>query len=104
MWWAAIPREHWDFPEGKSPDLLPRWDERYGDRAQELVFIGQKMDEAGLRARLDACLLDEQLAKEDSKAWAQLANPFRSSSSGSRSEARTGDSSNSDHRCLTESP
>ena len=34
------------------------------------------MDEAALRSRLDACLLDERLASADSKAWEQLPNPF----------------------------
>ena len=49
---------------------------RFGDRAQQLVFIGQNMDEAAMRAGLDACLLDESLAAADSKAWAQRPNPF----------------------------
>lgn len=76
MWWAAVPRDHWGFPEGSCPDEQPNWHERFGDRAQQLVFIGQKMDEAALRARLDACLLDEKLASADSKTWAELQNPF----------------------------
>ena len=36
----------------------------------------QRMDEASMRARLDACLLDQQLAAADSKAWSKLPNPF----------------------------
>ncbi len=75
-WWAAIPREHWDHPDGERPDQSPRWDPRYGDREQQLVFIGQGLDEAEIRARLDACLLDAKLAAEDSAAWAALPNPF----------------------------
>ncbi|QTD49806.1 GTP-binding protein [Sulfidibacter corallicola] len=43
---------------------------------QQIVFIGQKVDEAVLRARLNACLLDDHLASADSRAWAQLQNPF----------------------------
>ena len=76
MWWAAVPREHWGHPEGERPDEKPDWDPRFGDRAQQLVFIGQKMDEAAMRARLDACLLDEKLAAGDSKEWEGLPNPF----------------------------
>jgi hypothetical protein len=41
-----------------------------------LVFIGQEMDEALMRSRLDACLLDDDLASVDSKAWSSLRNPF----------------------------
>ena len=73
---GAVPRERWAFPEGHRPDQRPEWHERYGDRAQQLVIIGQKIDEAAMRARLDACLLDPRLAEADSGAWAKLTNPF----------------------------
>ena len=76
MWWAAVPRQHWGHPEGQRPDQRPNWHPRFGDRAQEIVFIGQRMPEAAIRARLDACLLDERLAAADSDAWAALPNPF----------------------------
>ncbi|CAM2070070.1 zinc metallochaperone GTPase ZigA [Sulfidibacter corallicola] len=76
MWWAAMPREHWPHPKGQRPDEQPGWHPRFGDRVQQIVFIGQKVDEAVLRARLNACLLDDHLASADSRAWAQLQNPF----------------------------
>ncbi|NVB37016.1 GTP-binding protein [Pseudenhygromyxa sp. WMMC2535] len=76
MWWAAVPREHWPHPEGLRPDEQPGWHPRFGDRAQQLVFIGQGLDEATARARLDACLLDDALASADSRAWSKLPNPF----------------------------
>ena len=34
------------------------------------------MDEQAIRAKLDACLLDDATANEDSAAWAALVNPF----------------------------
>lgn len=76
MWWAAVPRKHWGHPEGERPDQKPGWHERFGDRSQQIVFIGQNMDEAELRRRLDACLLDVELALADSDSWAGLENPF----------------------------
>lgn len=76
IWWAAIPREHWGHPDGERPDQKPDWHPRFGDRVQELVFIGQDIDEAGLRAQLDACLLDARWASSDSQTWAKLPNPF----------------------------
>ena len=76
MWWAAVPRERWSFPEGRAPDQRPSWDPRFGDREQQLVFIGQDLNEAELRARLDGALLDESLLQEDSGKWASLPNPF----------------------------
>ncbi|MEM7448851.1 MAG: zinc metallochaperone GTPase ZigA [Myxococcota bacterium] len=76
MWWAAVPRQHWEHPPGERPDQQPDWHPRFGDRNQQLVFIGQQMDEASIRARLDACLLDKRLASANSAAWAELRNPF----------------------------
>ena len=76
MWWAAVPRRYWDQPEGQRPDQKPDWDPRFGDRTQQLVFIGQGIDEADIRRRLDACLLPPELALSDSEAWSDLPNPF----------------------------
>ena len=76
MWWAAVPRDRWGHPDGERPDQQPSWHPRFGDRAQQLVFIGLGMNEPELRRRLDACLLDEALAEGDSAAWTNRANPF----------------------------
>ncbi|MEM9692318.1 MAG: zinc metallochaperone GTPase ZigA [Myxococcota bacterium] len=76
MWWAAIPRERWDHPAGQRPDERPDWHPHFGDRGQQLVFIGQNLDEAAIRARLDACLLDEKAAASDPQSWVGLPNPF----------------------------
>ncbi|MEM9293476.1 MAG: zinc metallochaperone GTPase ZigA [Acidobacteriota bacterium] len=75
-WLAAVPREHWNFPAGESPDQRSHWHPLFGDRSQQLVFIGQKMDEEAMRARLDACLLDERITAGDQRAWAMFENPF----------------------------
>lgn len=73
MWLAAVPREQWD---DQRPDLEANWHPRYGDRIQQIVFIGQQMDEEAIRSGLDACLLNEELAKADTKEWEGLPNPF----------------------------
>ncbi|MEX1369228.1 MAG: GTP-binding protein, partial [Nannocystaceae bacterium] len=86
MWWAAVPRERWPFPEDQRPDRGPDWHPRFGDRVQQLVFIGQCMDEAEIRARLDACLLDDSFAAEDSEVWAARPNPFPPLQMGEASE------------------
>ena len=76
MWWAAIPRTDWGHPAGERPDQSPDWHQRYGDRKQELVFIGQQMDEARIRAGLDACLVDAAHVQVDSDSWPTTSNPF----------------------------
>ncbi|MEZ5938665.1 MAG: zinc metallochaperone GTPase ZigA [Hyphomonadaceae bacterium] len=57
-WWAAVPRSNWPQNETWRSMVVANWDADTGDRRQELVFIGADMDEAALRARLDACLTD----------------------------------------------
>ena len=75
-WWAAIPPSEWDQPDGQRPDQQPEWHPLYGDRAQQLVFIGQDMDEDLIRSRLDDCLLDDGVAAGGSEAWETMTNPF----------------------------
>lgn len=56
-WWASMPQEHWPEDEAWQQTLASHWDSVYGDRRQELVFIGAGMDEAHIRAALDQCLV-----------------------------------------------
>ncbi|AUV83694.1 cobalamin biosynthesis protein CobW [Salinigranum rubrum] len=52
------------------------WDDDWGDRRIELVFIGTGFDEESLRARLDDCLLDDEaFASFDPGTW-EGENPF----------------------------
>ncbi len=61
-WWASVPRERW--PKGSSVTnyMQEHWQEPWGDRRQELVFIGAGIDWPALRARLDDALVPEQIA------------------------------------------
>jgi G3E family GTPase len=56
-WWANMPREDWPESEAIESYMKQHWREPYGDRRQELVFIGADIDWERLKARLDACLL-----------------------------------------------
>ncbi len=75
MWWSAVPKERWpqtpEFAEMMKPYLDPVW----GDRRQEIVFIGtDPMNEAKISAELDACLI-----KADGftpEKWTNLPDPF----------------------------
>ena len=40
----------------QEPGLLRDWDEKYGDRMQKIVFIGQHLDKEQLAHDLDECL------------------------------------------------
>jgi G3E family GTPase len=75
-WWAAVPKSRWpDHPEWRER-LQRNWDKTWGDRRQELVFIGTALDEATIRAALDACLIDVPARGFDPKRYAALPDPF----------------------------
>jgi G3E family GTPase len=71
LWWAAVPRQDWPSHQQFHQHLQSRWDSAWGDRRQELVFIGVGMDETGVRAALDDCL-----ASADPRDWSALEDPF----------------------------
>ena len=77
FWWANVPKERWpDHPEWRQ-HIAKSWDAVYGDRRQEIVFIGTEMDEAEIRRRLDACLVgDADALAMQPAAWKKLADPF----------------------------
>ena len=75
-WWAEVPRERW--PEGADFEnvLKTYWDDDYGDRRQETVFIGlsAEMDQQAIREQLDACLVEDYLA--DPEQHRTVQDPF----------------------------
>ncbi len=58
QWYATMPREELERLLARQPRLKAEWDEKYGDRMQKLVFIGQNLDKEALRNELDGCLAE----------------------------------------------
>ena len=56
-WWASVPRERWPSHDSARAYIAQHWQEPWGDRRQEIVFIGSGINWPALKARLDACLL-----------------------------------------------
>lgn len=77
IWWAAVPRERWpEHPEWRD-SIAANWDSIFEDRRQEIVFIGSGMDEAAMRADLDACLVEAEAGEAfDAALWRDLPDPF----------------------------
>lgn len=75
-WWASIPKSQWPDDGRFEEFVLAHWDPSWGDRRQELVFIGIGMDQQRIRAELDACLLPVQAFTPTQ--WNGLDDPFPS--------------------------
>ncbi|WP_347023402.1 GTP-binding protein [Bacteroides eggerthii] len=56
LWYATAPEEDLIELMRQEPGLLRDWDEKYGDRMQKIVFIGQYMDKEQIIRDLDECL------------------------------------------------
>lgn len=55
-WYASMPSDELEEFKQQNPDAFRDWDDKYGDRLQKLVFIGQDMDREAIEKDLDACL------------------------------------------------
>ena len=71
-WWASVPAEQWPDNDSLRNYLKGHWQEPWGDRRQELVFIGADIDWPSLRSRLDAALMPDHSDGDT----ARLPDPF----------------------------
>ncbi|MBY6161569.1 GTP-binding protein [Mameliella alba] len=62
IWWATVPEDRRPAHASAQAYMQAHWQEPWGDRRQEIVFIGSGMDWAMLKARLDAALLPASVA------------------------------------------
>lgn len=75
-WWASLPHEEWPEEASALEEIERVSEEPYGDRRQELAFIGVQMDAARIRNELDRCLLDEIEMRLGQRGWESFADPF----------------------------
>lgn len=72
--WAAVPEAHWPEDRGQIDRV---WQEGNGDCRQEIVLIGQNMDQEAITKMLDHCLLTEAELATDEKNWhVDFPDPF----------------------------
>jgi G3E family GTPase len=76
LWWSAVPKRHWPDQPGWYESMKAYFDPVWGDRRQEIVFIGiDPMDENAICRRLDACLVGDP-DHFTPGAWRRLPDPF----------------------------
>jgi G3E family GTPase len=78
LWWSAVPKVRWPDDDGWRASMKPYLDTVWGDRRQEIVFIGiDPMDEALITRRLNDCL-EGKADQFTPEAWRGLPDPFPS--------------------------
>lgn len=75
-WFAGTPKERWPQDAESVAAATSRYEEPYGDRMQEIVFIGIEMDEQAIRDELNSCLLTQDELKLGFDNWTKLPDPF----------------------------
>ena len=78
MFWKAVPQENWPDDEEYLASIRQNWVEPFGDMRQELVFIGQGVDQEKVTNALDDCLLTEDEVLRGKAYWKTLNDPFPS--------------------------
>ncbi len=76
MFWKAVPESNWPTEEEYLASIRKNWVEPFGDMRQELVFIGQGLDEKAITRALDDCLLSEEEVLRGVDYWVTLDDPF----------------------------
>lgn len=76
MFWHSVPEERWPEDEDYLASIEKSWAEPFGDKRQELVFIGQGLDKEAICAALDNCLLTDKEMQAGQQTWTHLADPF----------------------------
>ena len=62
QWWATVPEDRRPTHASAQAYINEHWQEPWGDRRQEIVFIGAGIDWPALKASLDSCLVSAAAA------------------------------------------
>ncbi|EEM06047.1 GTP-binding protein [Bacillus pseudomycoides] len=72
-WVATLPAAEQQQILREEPEVLKNWDDQYGDRITELVFIGVEMNQYEIERSLDTCLLT---GEEMNQEWDDFVDPI----------------------------
>lgn len=75
-WLIATPQDQWPEDSEERQEIIRQMTGPYGDREQELVFIGITMDRDAIMAGLHTCLLTAEEIALGMDGWASFPDPF----------------------------
>ncbi|WP_417599578.1 GTP-binding protein [Pararhodobacter oceanensis] len=73
-WWASVPQDRLPTHPEAQAEIARNWVEPWGDRRQEIVFIGAGLEREVICALLNGALVDT--AEFEPDAWVSLPDPF----------------------------
>ena len=76
-WWSTVAPEDWNVDAEQEREIRSKFEGPYGDRRQELVFIGTEMDEKRIKTVLDQCLLQDLEWLQGPEVWSAYFDPFK---------------------------
>ena len=75
-WWATAPKTDWPDDDEVLGGILKDWQEPFGDRRQQLVFIGQDLEKEKMLSILQRALLDDRELAMGPDLWENFRDPF----------------------------
>jgi G3E family GTPase len=75
-WLAASPKEYWPADPEELELIQNEWTPEYGDRGNELVFIGQNLNKEEMIEKLNQCLITDQEDALGVPHWKTFNDPL----------------------------
>ena len=76
-WWAAVKKSQWPDEQDQCEEIVKLWKKPWGDRRQEIVVIGQNVDEEMITKKFDSCLLSDEEMAYGPEGWSErFTDPF----------------------------
>ena len=76
FWWSSMPEEHWPEDEESRTYIKENWDDEFGDRFQQLIFIGKPDNHEAMKEALEKSLVTDEEFAQGTEYLKQLPDPF----------------------------